>query len=86
MHRQGIPSPHNANHHPPGRIDRVLELTPLDDRGRGKIAQRILAEWPDLWDELVAEGQGDTGAQFQERCARRAIELHYVENESVISP
>ncbi len=61
----------------PGRIDRILELRPLDESGRRKLASRILDEWPGEWEPLVEEGTGDSGAQFQERCARRALELHY---------
>lgn len=74
----GLPDEHTGSTRP-GRIDRVLETSPLTDAGRRKIARRIVAEWPDQWEELVAEGDGDTGAQFQERCARRALELHYGE-------
>lgn len=65
----------------PGRIDHVLELGELDDMGREKLARRILAEWPLEWKPVIAEGTGDTPAQFQERCSRRALELHYEESE-----
>jgi hypothetical protein len=61
----------------PGRIDRLLELKPLSELGRHKIAMRILAEWPQFAAKLVHEGDGDTAAQFQERCARRAMQLHF---------
>lgn len=61
----------------PGRIDRVVELPPLDENGRDKIVRRILSDWPSHWKRLVIEGSGDTGAQFQERCTRVALRLHY---------
>jgi SpoVK/Ycf46/Vps4 family AAA+-type ATPase len=61
----------------PGRIDRVVELPPLDENGREKIVRRILSDWPGHWKRLVLEGSGDTGAQFQERCTRVALRLHY---------
>ncbi len=63
----------------PGRIDRVLELGPPDRVGRRKIANRILQDWPELVASVVDEGDGDTGAQFQERCTRLAIELGFEE-------
>lgn len=61
----------------PGRIDRVLELGPPDDEGRRKIAQRILRDWPEAAEKVVIEGDGDTGAQFQERCTRVALALSF---------
>jgi len=61
----------------PGRIDRVVEVTRPDAAGRLKIARRILAEHPELWREIVAEGDGDTGAQFQERCSNLAVRLRF---------
>jgi hypothetical protein len=65
----------------PGRIDQVLEMPVLDSGGRRKMASRILEEWPGEWKSLVGDGDGDTGAQFQERCSRRALELHYWEQK-----
>jgi hypothetical protein len=67
----------------PGRIDRVVELPPLDDHGREKIAKRILRDWPGHWRSLVNEGRGDTGAQFQERCTRIALRLHYLQSQPI---
>ena len=49
----------------------------LDDAGRLKIARRILAKSHQRWDELVEQGAGDTGAQFQERCTQLALALHF---------
>jgi hypothetical protein len=68
----------------PGRIDRVVELPPLDDAGREKIAQRILCDWPNHCGQLVREGRGDTGAQFQERCTRLALRLHYKHSQPAL--
>ncbi|MEM9827993.1 MAG: AAA family ATPase [Planctomycetota bacterium] len=61
----------------PGRIDRVLELRGLDDQGREKMAQRILVDWPEAIPRACQDGRDDTPAQFQERCARLAMRLHY---------
>ncbi len=72
----GIPDEHTGSTRP-GRIDRVLELGDLDEVGRRKIASRILEEWPGEWESLIEEGTGDTAAQFQERCTRRALQLHF---------
>lgn len=72
----GIPDEHTGSSRP-GRIDRVLELGELDKAGRRKLASRILEEWPGDWERVIVEGAGDTAAQFQERCTRRALELHF---------
>jgi hypothetical protein len=61
----------------PGRIDRAVHVTELDDSGRLQLAKRVLAEYPATWDQLVAEGSGDTGAEFQERCRSLALELYW---------
>lgn len=59
----------------PGRIDRVIEMRGPDRDGRMKIARRILADRPDVWDETVDDGEGDTGAQFESRCITKAREI-----------
>lgn len=61
----------------PGRIDRVIELRNLDAEGRSKIARRVLAGWDEHVEALCLAGSDDTPAQFQERCARIALALHY---------
>ena len=57
----------------PGRIDRTLHLGPLGFEERIKIASRILFDRVDLQIRAVDEGDGDTVAQFQERCSRFAL-------------
>jgi ATP-dependent 26S proteasome regulatory subunit len=47
----------------PGRIDRVFEMTNPDEKGRRKIASRILKDYPQLIEQIVADGNNDTGAQ-----------------------
>lgn len=59
----------------PGRIDLVVEMPVLDVYGREKIAKRILPE--SLIAQAVAEGEDDTGAQFQNRCIVMALENHF---------
>lgn len=59
----------------PGRIDRMIEFKELEEVGRRKIAARILGNG-DL-SRVVIEGAGETGAQFQERCARIALNKYW---------
>ena len=81
----GVPDQHTGSTRP-GRIDRVLELKELDEAGRRKIASRILEEFPGAWEELVQSGNGDTAAQFQERCARLALGKYFEgENQKEVS-
>ena len=61
----------------PGRIDRVIHLDGMDEVGRRKIARRVLRDRLQHVSEVCRQGQSDTPAQFQERCARLAIALHY---------
>ncbi len=61
----------------PGRIDRVVHLGALDDAGRRKIASRILASADHYIDVLCEMGKNDTPAQFQDRCVRVALAIHY---------
>ena len=63
----------------PGRIDRVVSMGQLSDEGRKKLAERILDAWPEWVDDIFHAGREDTPAQFQERCGRLALKLHYGE-------
>jgi len=57
----------------PGRIDRIFELPLLDEKCRRKIANRILVDCPSFIEQTIKDGDGDTGAQFQERCSQIAL-------------
>ncbi len=61
----------------PGRIDRIVSMGCLDDPGRRKLAERILGDWPEWIEDICKVGCDDTPAQFQERCGRLALQLHY---------
>jgi hypothetical protein len=61
----------------PGRVDRVIELRELSDDCRARIARRILADCPHEIVAAVKAGDGDTGAQFQDRCAKVALAWHW---------
>ena len=65
----------------PGRIDRTLHLGPLGFDERVKIASRILFDRVDLQIRAVEEGDGDTVAQFQERCSRYALSSFWTRPE-----
>jgi hypothetical protein len=65
----------------PGRIDRVIHLCELDEDCRRKLAGRILHDYPDLIEKVVAAGEGETGAQFQYRCSRIALARFWEERE-----
>ena len=61
----------------PGRIDRAVHLSALDEDCRRRIALRILADCPHEVDAVVAAGNGDSGAKFQDRCAQIALAWHW---------
>lgn len=61
----------------PGRIDRVVYVGVADEQGRRDCAAHILSEWPDLIDKVVHEGEGETIAQFSDRCKTLAVKLYW---------
>ena len=65
----------------PGRIDRVLEMPSLGYEGRVMLANRILKDFGDSINEVMKEGVNDTGAQFQERCAMKALDLYWSDKD-----
>jgi len=58
----------------PGRIDRTLYMGPLQEEARRNIAARILVDQPDVQESVVRQGDGETAAQFQERCSGLALD------------
>jgi SpoVK/Ycf46/Vps4 family AAA+-type ATPase len=64
----------------PGRIDTVIEVGNLDDRGRLAMAKRILRDWPDLIAKLVIKHEDVTPAQFQEICLQAALQRMHLED------
>lgn len=79
----GVPDPETGKSTRPGRIDRFVEFKELDDRCRLLVANRILS---DVDSEIVArvvkDGDGDTPAQFEERCGSIAIEEYWAKYDS----
>jgi hypothetical protein len=70
----------------PGRIDRVVEMTILSAEGRLQIAHRILADCPEgTIPEAVAAGIHDTGAQFEQRCSRIALDDYWSQQSTTVA-
>ena len=67
----------------PGRIDRVVELKPMDKECRLLFAKKLLSGYNEEIEKFVLLGEGDTGAQFQDRCAKRALELYWKDKEKL---
>ena len=61
----------------PGRLDRALHIGILDKDGRIKIAKRILSDCPELIEQTVSDGDGETGAQFESRCSKLALDKYW---------
>lgn len=59
----------------PGRVDQLIKVSYMDLRGRQKMAQRILRDWPTLVSEVVNKHTQVTPAQFQELCVELALTL-----------
>lgn len=59
----------------PGRIDNVIHVGNMNERGRRKLAGRILIGYEEEIDGLVAEGADVSPVQFEEMCKQRALEL-----------
>lgn len=71
----------------PGRIDRMVEMRPLDTAGKRKVATRILAGCHESWvDHVVAMSLASTGAQFEDRCAALALRLYWSEKPNRPAP
>lgn len=67
----------------PGRLDRAIEVLPPNATCRRKIAEKILSDWPEVIDDIVDEGRGDSGVQFQDRCINKACRLYWQQAEEL---
>jgi SpoVK/Ycf46/Vps4 family AAA+-type ATPase len=77
----GIPHNDNSGYSistRPGRIDRVIELKNIDKDGREQIAHRIMGDIVPLCEinNIIQLSDGDTPAQFLERCRSIAVKYH----------
>ena len=68
----GIPNA-QGNSTRPGRIDKAIHLGNMARPQRLLLAKHILSDYPELVDITVDEGEGETAAQFQSRCAQLAL-------------
>ncbi len=73
----GVPRDGDTISTRPGRVDRVMHLKELDDDCRLRMATRMLYDCPEYIPATVDTGNGDTGAQFQERCLRIASDEYW---------
>ncbi len=61
----------------PGRLDFEIVFEELTEKCRREIASRILDEYPEVRERIIREGDGDTGAQFTQRCCEAATDLYW---------
>lgn len=69
----GIPDKKTGRSSRPGRIDRAIYLGSMKQPQREMLARHILADFPHLIEQTVKDGDGETPAQFQARCADLAL-------------
>jgi len=68
----GIPDK-NGKSTRPGRIDKAIHLGLMAEPQRKLLANHILSDFPELVEETIKAGDGETAAQFQSRCAQLAL-------------
>jgi hypothetical protein len=61
----------------PGRIDRAIEIGMMGENERRKLAEIILCDAKELINATVQAGEGETAAQFQERCTLLAMRMFW---------
>lgn len=61
----------------PGRVDHAIELGLMDAECRQRVADRILEGYPNEIPDMVSKGDGMAAAQFQYKCAERALSLYW---------
>ena len=78
----GIPDK-NGRSTRPGRIDKALCLGLMAEEQRLVLANHILSDFPELVEQTVKDGDGETAAQFQARCAGIALAKFWAEKRSL---
>lgn len=61
----------------PGRIDKIIEIKPLNQNQKNQIAQNILCGFESYIPSVIEKGYHDNGAQFVERCRNLAEQLYW---------
>lgn len=70
----------------PGRVDSVIYLGAMDEPNRRKLAHRVLVDYPDSIEQVVASGVQASAVQFQEMCVQFVLgKLHDEELERIKS-
>lgn len=69
----GVPRNDEHKSTRPGRIDRAIYVGPQAEAERKRVAAHILSDYPELQAPAVIAGEGETAAQFQDRCAQLAL-------------
>lgn len=70
----------------PGRIDKAIHLGNMAQPQRLLLAKHILSDYPDLIEETVKLGEGETAAQFQSRCAQIALSKFWKDKKFLDKP
>jgi len=65
-----------------GRIDRVIHLDFLDEHCSRQIAERILKDCPDLIEDAIKYGTGNTGAAMQLHCSLLALRRYHKDKKN----
>jgi hypothetical protein len=65
----------------PGRIDKAIHLGNMAEPQRKVLAKHILSDYPELVEETVKLGDGETAAQFQSRCAQIALSRFWTDSK-----
>ena len=73
----GVPTQDGQMSSRPGRIDKVIHFPPLNEKRQRELAAIILSDFPDVVDSVIAKAEGDTGAQFVNRCCKIAEKLYW---------
>jgi hypothetical protein len=68
----GVPNENEVSTRP-GRLDKMLTFDIMSTSCRRALAELILSDCEHLINEVVREGDGETGAQFSKRCADIAL-------------
>jgi SpoVK/Ycf46/Vps4 family AAA+-type ATPase len=78
----GVPD-ENGNSTRPGRLDKCVYFGPLEEAQRAIIAKRILEDCPHHIEKTIKDGEGETGAQFENRCAKLALSHFWGETPKI---
>lgn len=73
----GVPVNGDNRSSRPGRIDKAIHFGAMEQPQRLKLASFILADYPEVIESIVAAGEGEMAAQFQERCTQVALKAFW---------